>query len=323
MSQEVRLLAYPRGAPVAGDFRLVETAMPQAADGEALVAVEHLSMDPVVRMRMRATSAMGPPLRLDAVVEGRGVGRVLASRTPSLGVGDAVAGELGWRTHAVLPAAELTRLPPDDVPLRHHLNALGPTGLAAWFAVDLARPAPGETLLVAPGAGAVGSLAAQIAHARGARVVATARGSVQRAYLATLGVTPTDPDDLALPEGIDALIDGVGGAFHDGAVARLNPHARVILIGFVSGYNDAGPPAYGRALPILMRRATMTGFLLSDHAARFDEARAALAAMLEQGSLVPAETLWSGLAQAPSAFAALFADARPGKQIVAVAEACG
>lgn len=311
----VVLARYPDGVPAPGDFRVVDVAAPEPAAGEVVVAVAYLSMDPAVRLRLAAASAMAPPARLGEVVPGRGVGVVVASREPGFAEGDVVTGELGWRTHAGLPAGTLTRVDRTG-PLHHHLNALGPTGLAAWLAVDLARPVAGETALVAPAAGAVGSIAAQLARGRGARVLGTARGDAQRAYLTSIGVEP-EPDPLPP---LDALIDGVGGAFHDRAVCALAPRARTVLIGFVAGYNQTARPRYGDAHAILMRRATMTGFLLADHADRFAEAAAGLAAALADGSLVPAQHVWRGLEQAPAAFAALFGDAPPGKQLVQVRE---
>ncbi len=317
MSREVRLVRYPRGAVTAGDFAVVDTAVPVPGDGEVRIEVAYLSMDPVVRTRMTATPSMGPPLRLGAAMPGRGVGRVVASRCAALPVGTAVYGELGWRETAVLPAASLDPLPPGDAPLHHHVNALGPTGLAAWFVVERVAPRSGETVFIAPAAGAVGSLAAQLALGRGARVFGTGVGAVQHDYLRGLGVEPVDPAD-DMPPGIDAFVDGVGGALHDRVVARLNPRARVVLLGFLSDYDRDGPPRYGSMGPVLLQRARVEGFLLADHMAHADEARAALAAAIAAGLLVPGETIWQGLDSAPHAFTALFGAAGPGKQLVKV-----
>lgn len=317
MSQAVLLARYPKGVPTPADFALAEVPTPEPADGEVLVEVTHLSMDPLPRVRMAERSPIGPPMRLGHPVEGRATGRVLASRAPAFRPGDPVIGELGWRTHAVLPAAALQ--PAAETPLHANLNTLGPTGLAAYFCVESVAPQPADTMLIAPGAGAVGLLAAGIARllAPGVRILATARGPGQRAHLEAHGLEPVDPDTPPQTP-IDILIDGVGGAFHDHAVRHLKPHARVLLLGFVSAYNSGGPPRYGDAAAILMRRATMRGFLLADHAAAFPRALAHLRTWVESGRLTPAETLWPGLAQAPHAFAALFGDAPPGKQIIAL-----
>lgn len=308
---------YPQGAPRAEDFALADLPDPVAGPGEVLVQVTHLSLDPLPRVRMQAQSPMGQPMRIGAPVEGRGAGRVLLSNDPGFAPGDIVLGELGWQSRAVLPAARLCRVEggrPQD-----HLNALGPTGLAAWFVVDALALQPGETLLVAPAAGAVGSLVCQMAQARspGVRVVGTALGAGQAAFLEGLGVEPIPPDaDWPGPGGIDAFVDGVGGALHDRMLAALSPRARVLLLGFVSAYGEEGPPHYGNAAAVLMKRASMQGFLLADHMDRAAEARAGIARWLEEGTLKPAETIHLGLASAAAAFAGLFADSPPGKQIV-------
>jgi hypothetical protein len=311
------LARFPEGAPRAEDFVMRDLPDPVAGPGEVLVEVTHLSLDPLPRVRMQARPPMGPPMRLGAPVEGRGAGRVLQSNDPGFAPGDVVLGELGWQSRAMLPAARLVRVEggrPED-----HLNSLGATGLAAWFVVDRLAPRAGETLLVAPAAGAVGSLVCQMAQARapGVRVVGTALGAAQTAFLERLGVEPLAPDaDWPGPEGIDAFVDGVGGAFHERMLPALNPRARVLLLGFVSAYGEEGPPRYGNAAAILMKRATMEGFLLADHMDRAAEARASIARWLADGSLKPAETVHHGLASAAAAFAGLFADSPPGKQIV-------
>lgn len=317
MSRAIHLARYPQGIVTADDFVMTDGPMPTLADGRVHVATLYLSMDPVVRTRMTAAPAMGPPLVPGAVVPGRGIGRVVESLDPAFVAGEIVYGELGWREDAVLPAAQLERLAVGDAPVHHHLNALGPTGLAAYFAVEGLFPRGGNTLFVAPGAGAVGSIAAQIALHLGARVIGTAVGAAQTAYLQSIGVEPVAPDDPVAP-GIDMFIDGVGGALHDRVVAALNPRARVLLLGFLSDYATMGLPRYGSMAPILMKRATVSGFLLADHMARADQARERLAGFIASGALTPAETIWDGLAQAPKAFAALFADAAPGKQLVKV-----
>lgn len=311
------LARYPEGAPRPEDFVMRDLPDPVPGAGEVLVEVTHLSMDPLPRIRMQARPPMGPPMRLGAPVEGRGAGRVLQSNDPGFAPGDIVLGELGWQSRAALPAARLVRAPggrPQD-----HLNALGATGLAAWFVVDALSLQPDETLLVAPAAGAVGSLVCQMARAAapGLRVVGTAVSAAQAAFLEGLGVEPLSPDaDWPGPGGIDAFVDGVGGAFHDRMLGPLNPRARVLLLGFVSVYGEEGPPRYGNAAAVLMKRASMQGFLLADHMDRAAEARASIARWLAEGTLTPAETVHHGLASAADAFAGLFADSPPGKQIV-------
>ncbi|MFN7177195.1 MAG: zinc-binding dehydrogenase [Thermaurantiacus sp.] len=314
---------YPDGVPRAADFALADVPQPEPGEGQLLVRVSHLSMDPFPRLRMRADSRVGPPMALGGVVEGRGVGEVVASRHPDFQAGDWLTGETGWAELAVLDGQRAERIDLSLGPPQAHLHALGATGLAATFVVESIFPRLRETVVVAPAAGAVGSLVCQIARhvAPEARVMGTARGTAQAEFLRGMGVEPLDPDaDWPGPGGIDALVDGVGGTFHDRMLRALNPRARVLLLGFVAGYNDTGPPRYGNAHSVLMKRAQMWGFLLSDHMDRADEARARIATWLRDGHVRPAMSVHAGLGSAPAAFAALFGEPPPGKQIVRVAD---
>lgn len=312
------LVRYPEGAPRATDFELRELPDAAPGDGDVVVKVTHLSMDPLPRARMQGSPPFGPPMRLGAPVEGRGVGQVVESRCAGLSPGDWVTGELGWRTRAVLPGSAVARV--NGGPPHAHLNALGPTGLAAWFVVERLALGPGETLLVAPAAGAVGSLVCQIAGhlVPELRIVGGVVGEAQALFVRGMGFETIDSRSADWPGlgGVDAVVDGVGGAFHDRALAHLNPRGRVLLLGYVAGYGDAGPPRYGNAGAILMKRARMEGFLLADHMDRAEEARARLAGLLEAGHIRPGETIHHGLASAAAAFAGLFGEAPPGKQIV-------
>lgn len=314
----VLLVRYPDGLPVPADFALADLPEPEPGDGEVLVRVTHLSLDPMPRTRMQARPPMGPPMALGRPVEGRGVGQVVQSNAPGFAPGDWVLGEPGWQALAALPAARLERLDGGQAP--RHLNALGPTGLAAYFIVEKLFPREGQTLLVAPGAGAVGNLVCQIARhvAPGLRIVGTAQTPAQADSLAALGVDAMLADADWPGGGIDRFVDGIGGGFHDRMLPHLAIGARVLLLGFIAGYGSAAPPHYGNAGAILMKRASMEGFLLADHMDRVGQARARLRGWLEAGAIRPAETLHRGLEAAPVAFCALFAGSPPGKQIVAL-----
>jgi len=323
---QVILRRYPDGAPQQDDFELTDLRMPSAGEGEVLVEVTHLSMDPLTRVRMQETPTLGPRMPLGQCVDSRGLGRVIASRHPAVRVGDHVFGDVGWRTHAVLAGDKAKRLDLSLGPPHLHLSVLASSGLTAFFSIHVVgAPKAGETVLIAPAAGAVGSLAGQIAKRSGAQVVGIGSGDQCRALTEDLGFDAAiDHRDLEAglarhcPAGVDVFLDGVGGGLHDAVLGRLNPHARVILLGFISGYTEGGPPRYGAALPILLKRARMEGFLLGDWQDRFSEAEARLSAWVKSGEIRPVESIWEGLAQAPAAFSALFGDARPGKQIVRI-----
>lgn len=323
MSFEVVLVRYPgdRIDPAA-DFSLRECSCPNPADGEALVEVTHLSMDPFPRMRMRMDSRVGPAMKLDHFVEGRGIGRVLESRHANLKPGDWVTGELGWRTHSAMRGDQLM---PVDIMLgapERHLSVLGPSGLTAYFAMSAGRPEVGDTVVIAPAAGSVGVLAGQIAKQSGARVVGIGSASQCLSLTRELGFDAavdhahlSDELSAACPNGVQLFLDGVGGPTHDAVLSAMTPRGRVILLGFIAGYSE-GPQPYGSMLPILMKRLQVEGFLLADWRKRFGEAQAQLAEWLHTGAIRAVENIWEGLEQAPAAFAALFGNAPPGKQIV-------
>jgi len=320
MNRRIVLTRYPVGTSTAEDFAVEDVPTTDCANGEILVAVSHLSMDPFPRLRMRADSRVGPPMALGATVGGRGVGRVLASKHPDWAAGDWLHAETGWQSLAVLSPAGCERIDTTLAPAERFLSVLGPSGVTAYMTtVAVGEVGPGKRFAFAPAAGSVGTIAGQIARLKGAHTVGIA-SAAQTGALAGFGydvaVDYAAPD--AAPADVDIFVDGVGGAMHDAMLPRLSPRARVVLLGFISGYNDAGPPRYGNAMPILMKRARMEGFLLADWADRFDEARAALARWLRTGDIVPVETIWPGLESAPAAFAALFGDATPGKQIVSI-----
>lgn len=323
MNRQVQLIRYPQGVPTPGDFALVDAPIPQPGPGEVLLGVDCLGLDPFPRLRMRADSRVGPPLPLGKVVDGRSIATVLASRHSGLRPGDVVHADTGWQSHAVLAGDGLLPL---DLALGRReaqLSVLGPSGLAGWFTAGWAARA-GENLVIAPVAGSVGVVAAQLALAAGARVIGITASARQADWAAReLGITAHTADAVlahGLGEVVHGFIDGVGGRLHDMVIPAMAPCGRVLLLGFIAGYNDAGPPAYGGAGPVLMRRLAMQGFLLADHAPRFAEARAGLAQALGCGRLRAFETIHRGLDATPAAFAGLFADPPPGKQIVRVSD---
>lgn len=317
MNRQIHLIRYPDGMPTPGDFVEVAAPMPVAGPGEILVRVAALGLDPFPRLRMRADSRVGPPVPLNQVVEGRGVGIVIASNHDDFSIGDGVAADTGWQDYCAVPGADAQKLDLELGPIERHLSTLGPSGLTAFFAVERVAPQPGETMVIAPAAGSVGVLAGQLAREAGARVIGLVASQAQADFLVeALGFDAafTSVDQLAEP--VDCFIDGVGGALHDAVVGKLALRARVLLLGFIAAYNQAAPPTYGTALPILFKRATVSGFLLADHTADFGHARAAIAAALAAGTLSPVEAIHHGLTSTPAAFAGLFGEPLPGKQIV-------
>lgn len=333
LNRQILLASYPQGTPRAGNFELTTAPIAQPGADQVLVRTLHLSMDPFPRLRMDPQSKMGPPLPLGAVVIGRGVGRVVASNAANIPVGAYVAGDLGWQDYAACDSSSVRVVDPTLAPVRTSLGVLGPSGVAAYIALfDEGRPKSGETVLVTAAAGAVGSIAGQLARLQGCRAVGICIGAEQAEYLreelqfdaaidarSTSNLTAAIRD--ACPRGVDVLLDSVGGDTHNAAIMNMNVRGRAVIFGYISAYNaPAGAePEYGRIYEVLRRRLRVTGFLVGDHAARFPAAIGDIAQHYRAGRLRFREHITRGLEQAPAAFAALFTDAAPGKQLVEVA----
>ncbi|WP_257535245.1 MDR family NADP-dependent oxidoreductase [Mycobacterium ulcerans] len=263
-----------------------------------------------------------------------GLGEVVESRKTNYPVGLTVQGLVGWQDYAVV--SDTTPLFPvevaDGVSPSAYLGALGMTGLTAWIGMrEIAKPRPGETVVVSAAAGAVGSVAGQLAKADGARVVGIAGGPQKCALLTEqLGFDAAvdhRADDwaaqlvAATPNGIDVDFENVGGDIMDAIFARLNVRARVALCGLISGYNSADPPPGPRAFGnLLVQRATLQGFIILDHLGRAAETTAEIAGLIAQGKLTPLETVVTGFEQLPTAINMLFDGTNVGKLVVRTSE---
>jgi NADPH2:quinone reductase len=340
VNRAFRLRRRPSGALAPGDLELVEEPVADLSDGQALVRTLLLSLDPTNRIWMSDMRGYMPAVPLDDVMRGLGVGEVIASRRDDLPVGALVAGWTGWQELCVADDAELEApfsVLPDPLPgpMTAFLGALGHTGITAYIGVDLGRVQEGDTVVVSAAAGAVGSIAGQLAAARGARVVGIAGGPEKARHVvqdlgfdACVDHRATDwreQLDAATPDGIDVDFENVGGVIMDHVLMRLNVGARVVLCGMISQYNASGNgTAWAGQVNVgqlIMQRATMEGFLVLDHVARFEEAIGALAGLLAEGRLHYDETvLDEGLDGAPAALAALFAGTNTGKLVLRVAE---
>ena len=245
----------PEGRITAETFELVEDAIPEIQAGEALVRTQWISLDPTNRAWINETPTYFPPVGIGEVMRGVGLGRVVASRHDAYREGQLVTGLIGWQEWAVASEAAPLRPVPElpDVSPSTYLGVLGTTGLTAWVGLkEIGRPQPGETVVVSAAAGAVGSVAAQIARINGARVVGIAGGGEKCALLTErLGLDAAVDHKAsdweaqlvaATPEGIDVDFENVGGPIMDAVFACLNLRARVVLCGLISSYNDPDPP---------------------------------------------------------------------------------
>jgi NADPH-dependent curcumin reductase CurA len=330
-NQHIVLAARPSGDIKPTDFELVEVPMPAPGNGEVLVEADYLAVEPAMRGWMEDRASYVPPVQIGEVMRGQGTGIVLDSYHPDFPVGTRVTGMLGWRRYLTSDGRSVPlRKLPDGVPPAVALNVLGLTGLTAYFGMlDIGKPESGNTVLVSGAAGATGSVAGQLARIAGARVVGIAGGEEKCHWLTgELGFDAAidyKHEDTArrvaelCPDGIDVYYDNVGGEILDIALDNLALHARVVLCGGISRYNQTGPIAGPvNYFNLVYKRARMEGFILMDYAARFGEATAELVKHLESGELRHRETILQGFDQLPRALMNLFIGANIGKQLVAV-----
>lgn len=321
----------PVGKPRREDFELVESEVPDPGAREVLVRIRYFSVDPYMRGRMRDRESYAEPWEVGDVMRARGVGEVVASNHPRWEPGDVVAGHLRWAEYAVAPGGRLTRVDPDLAPISTALGVLGMPGRTAYFGMfDVGRPVAGDTVVVSGAAGAVGSVAGQLARLSGCRVLGIA-GSDQKVGFVTdelgfdAGVNYRTADverrvgEFA-PDGVDVYFDNVGGEITDGVLAHLGLRGRVAVCGQIALYNEEGTPTGPRHMWKLIRlRARMEGFLVSDYAGRYEEANERLAEWVRAGEVRYRETVTEGIERAPDAFIGLFEGENIGKQLVEVA----
>lgn len=330
ISTQVRLARRPVGVPDRSDWVIDRASVPAPGPEDVVVEVLYISVDPAMRAWVSGTRTYREPVVVGDLVPAAGIGRVLVSRTARLPVGSIVTGDLGVRSHATIGVRGLLVLgdvPDSDLP--SYLGVLGIPGLTAWVGLHtVARMRSDDTVLVSGAAGAVGSIAGQLAKARGARVVGVAGGLEKCRYVVdTLGFDACIDHrsaDLGLevaqaaPSGVDVYFDNIGGQVLEAALANLSRGARVVLCGAISQYNQAtmvGPANY---MELLVARASMTGFLVLDHADVFAPARAEIDALLTAGSLHVDMHIRHGIGSFPDALADLFAGNNLGKVLVRV-----
>jgi NADPH-dependent curcumin reductase CurA len=334
-NRRFKLRSRPDGRITSDTFELVEEAVPEIGDGEALVRTHWISLDPTNRAWIGETPTYLPPVGIGDVMRGVGLGQVVASNHDAYKEGQLVQGLIGWQEWAVASdAAPLLPVPevPGVASSSAYLGVLGVTGLTAWVGLtDIGRPQPGETVVVSAAAGAVGSAAAQIAKIKGARVVGIAGGSEKCALLtdrlgldAAVDYKASDWHAqlvAATPGGIDVDFENVGGHVMEAVFARLNFRARVALCGLISGYNDAEPPPGPRSFGnLLVQRVLLQGFIVLDHFDQIGEAVGELAGWISEGKLIPLETVVEGFEQLPDAVNMLFDGGNTGKLVLRVAD---
>jgi len=314
------------------DFEFATEPVREPGAGEVLVKTQYLSLDPAMRGWMNDVRSYVPPVGLGDVMRAGGIGQVIASNDPSLAVGDTVNGGTGIQEYAVMNAKWLTKVDPTFAPLPRYLGALGMPGLTAYFGLlECGRPKTGETVVVSAAAGSVGMFVGQIAKIKGCRAVGIAGGQDKCKYLIDeLGYDAAidyKADDVrkalraACPDGVDVYFDNVGGDILDLVLTQLARNARISICGAISQYNNTeptqGPANY---LSLLVFHARMEGFVVSDYAAQFPEARKELAVWIGEGQLKAREHIVDGIETFPETFQMLFNGQNFGKLVLKVAE---
>ncbi len=334
-NRQIVLVNRPRGPVDELTTKLVSVPRPVCNDGEALIKVAMLSIDPTIRTWMDDAPGYLAPIELGAVVRGGGAGVIVDSKSEHYAVGDIVFGMTNWQEWALATPEDRFSVIPTGLglDLATVMNVLGVTGMTAYFGlVDVGRMVPGDVVVVSGAGGATGSVVGQIARARGAgKVVGIAGGAEKCAEVVERYGFDVCLDYReehlrgrlrdACPTGVDLYFDNVGGEILDTVLTVLALKARVVLCGAISQYNATGPRrGIENTSSLITRRARMEGFLILDYAGRFAEAQGALATLVLSGSLKHQEDVLVGLERAPEALNRLFSGGNHGKMLVAVDE---
>ncbi len=327
-SEHITLTRTPDGNPVEADFGFGQAELPEPAEGQALVRVVALSLDPYLRSAMAGRHLSGA-IQPGDVVRGEGLVRVLASRHPRMAGGTLWVAACGWRSAALLDAAAIEQARPVNAglqPATLALGVLGMPGLTAWAGFKLlAEARAGDTLVVSAASGPVGATVGQLARLAGCRVVGIAGGAEKCDWAVQVAgfdaCIDYKSEDLRAalkreaPRGVDLYFDNVGGDTLLAVCEQLALNARVVLCGLIAQYNGAAPVPLNPGL-IIRARATVRGLVVYDHWARLPEMQAEIGAHISAGRLHYREEVHHGLASTPAAFARLMAGLNQGKSLV-------
>jgi len=330
ISREIQLASRPKGMPTADNFSLVQSEVGPPQDQQVLVRNLFISVDPYMRGRMKEEKSYAPPFALHQALEGGAVGEVIESRDLQFNVGDLVTSNFGWREYFIASPKELHPVSRENQPPSVYLGALGMTGMTAWAGLQLGEVKAGDVVYISGAAGAVGSVAGQLAKLRGCRVIGSAGSMEKVAFLRDeckfdvafdYKIGPViEQLKLEAPEGIDVYFDNVGGDALEAALSALRVGGRIIACGGISGYNAETPRSCPTNLfNMITKRLTMKGLLVRDWLAHQAEFESEMGDYLRTGKVKNKETVVVGIDHAVSAFLGLFAGTNIGKMVVKVA----
>jgi hypothetical protein len=332
-NRQFRLAARPSGLPKRSDWQLTTEPVAQPADGQLLVKVLQISLDPAMRGWMNEGRSYIPPVGIGEVMRAGGVGKVIASKNPKFAVGDHVSGGFGVQEYCVSDGKGVAQIDLRLGTLPQWLNALGMPGMTGYFGLlDVGQPKPGETVVVSGAAGAVGQTVGQVAKIRGCRAVGIAGGKAkcdfvvnELHYDACIDYKAGNVKDGLkehCPKGVDVYFDNVGGEILDTVLTRISRSARIVICGAISQYNNTtpmkGPSNY---MSLLVNRARMQGMVVFDYADRYALAVKDIAQWMREGKFVSREDVVPGLENFPETLNKLFSGENFGKLVLKVADA--
>jgi NADPH-dependent curcumin reductase CurA len=329
VNRRIVLRSRPTGLPTADNFALETGVIPPVDEGDVLRRTIYLSLDPYMRGRMSDAPSYATPVQVGDVMCGHTVSQVVESRNPAFRAGEIVTGYDGWQEFGASNGRDLRKLDPNAAPISTAIGVLGMPGMTAYVGLlDIGRPTPGETVVVSAASGAVGSVVGQLAKIKGCRAVGVAGSTEKCRYVVeALGFDRAvnyKTDDLAAalgeacPDGIDVYFENVGGAVFAAVLRLLNRGARIPLCGMISEYNateDRGGP---NLRSLLVHRAMIQGFIVSDRYDRFPAFLQECEPLVRSGRLRYREDIVDGLENAPEALIGLFEGRNFGKLIVRV-----
>jgi NADPH-dependent curcumin reductase CurA len=330
-NQQIILKSYPIGEPKADDFALIEAPIPEPNEDEILTRTIYLSLDPYMRGRISRNNSYAAPVELNSVIVGGTVSQIIKSNHPQFLVGDFVLGANGWQTYGIAKPENLRRIDPSQAPLSYSLGVLGMPGHTAYAALlDVGQPQPGETVVISAASGAVGAVAGQIAKIKGCRVVGIVGSDEKRDFIINelgfdAGINRKSQElysalKAAAPNGIDIYFDNTAGEILETVLQQINLGARIPLVGLISEYNATSPLPGPNLRPLLIKRATIKGFLVSDYQNRLHEFIHDVSGWVQSGQIKYKEDIVIGLENAPRALIGLLRGENFGKLIVKVSD---
>ena len=330
INRQILLKSRPEGAPSLDNFELTESPTPEPGEGELLMRIIYLSLDPYMRGRMSAAKSYAKPAAIGQPMVGGTVGEIVRSRNPKYSVGDIVLGYGGWQEYAISNGTGLRKLDPTAAPVSTALGVLGMPGMTAFVGLlEIGQPKPGETVVVAAASGAVGSVVGQIAKIKGGLAVGIAGGFEKCRFVASeLGfdacVDHRAPDfakqlEAACPKGIDVYFENVGGAVQQTVWPLLNDFARIPVCGLIAQYNSTTPMPGPDMFSVLRKRLLLRGFIVSDFAVKQAEFLRDVGEWVRTGRLKYREDIVDGLEKAPASFLGMLQGKNFGKTLVRVA----